>query len=190
MVNNGVRMILPVAGVQTADVVNVLGTNALKGKAFTFGVDVDQSKVYNPEFFLGSALKGIYASTSYAIEELRHNPSRQEFPQFGLQSIAQHPDVQKYLDDLKSNLIKHGASPFDAYVKTLPTGFAPSILLKDSIPAAAGDTSDDAGMGALYLEAMKYAENGQVVPGLKAGLNGNAKATYDLYGGYLEVAQS
>ena len=143
IMNKGVQMILPVAGPQTGDVAGVIAANKKVGEVFGFGVDTDQSKVYNPSTLLGSAVKGIYAATSYAIDALNKNPNHSIFPSFGQAMMAPSSTdpAKTYLNDLKTKLIakyiKDGMSQkdaeFTAMVRTMPTGFAPSSVYRPAI---------------------------------------------------------
>lgn len=131
MINDGVQMILPVAGPQTGDVTGIIAANKKIGDVFAFGVDTDQSLVYNPNAIMGSAVKGIYAATSFAIDALKKDPNHAAFPSF---TYTMNGDAKHYFDDLKTrlkgNYIKGGMAEndaeFKASVRTMPTGFVPS----------------------------------------------------------------
>lgn len=151
MINRGVQMILPVAGPQTGDVTGLIAANKMIGEVFAFGVDTDQSYVYKPETIMGSAVKGVYSGTSYALKALLEDGKTNAFSEFTYDMKPPAPtvdgrmpakttepqniyDVKKYLFGLRNELMatyeKQGSSHTDALAKansrTLPTGFVPS----------------------------------------------------------------
>ena len=106
-VNQHVQMILPVAGPQTGDVAGVIASTGNKGKVFTFGVDVDQSKVYNSDYFLGSAIKGIYVSNAFALSELLNKTNtgvHAPFKQFNMNLAAKNGPFKIFTDSLHKKL--------------------------------------------------------------------------------------
>ena len=135
MVDRGAQLILPVAGPQTGDVTGIIAATKNAGNVFAFGVDTDQSLVYNPDYILGSAVKGIYAASSFAIDALKKNPNHDPFGNFNYNMTNDSSNEAKnYFAQLKSDLkaryIKEGMTEadaeFKASVKTMPTGFVPS----------------------------------------------------------------
>lgn len=135
MVDKGAQLILPVAGPQTGDVTGIIAATKNAGKVFAFGVDTDQSLVYNPDYLLGSAVKGIYAASSFAIDALKKNPNHAPFGNFNYNMTNDSAgEAKTYFAKLKSDLTdrykKQGMSQADAEykakVKTMPTGFVPS----------------------------------------------------------------
>ena len=144
LINKGAQMILPVAGPQTGDVAGVIATTGNKGNVFTFGVDVDQSKVYNSDYFLGSAIKGIYVSNAYALDQLKKNLVKKPFPQFNMK-LKKEPSFIEFTKQMKIDLKKEYS---DDEIKTMlkPTGFVPSSIMDSN-------TTSTANIGDIYAEA-------------------------------------
>ena len=170
LIGKGVQMILPVAGPQTGDVAGVIASTGNKGKVFTFGVDVDQSKVYNSDYFLGSAIKGIYVSNAYALNELKKPGVHKSFPQFKM-SLTTNANFKKFTDKLRIDLTKSGRytkSTIDVMLK--PTGFAPSTIMPTTILASN-----------IYTKAVTYVKGGNVKAALTSKTKWpNAKKAFDL----------
>lgn len=63
------NIIMPVAGPQTADTLNILSENKYQNKKFIVGVDTDQVTMYDTfaDFFITSAEKDIIGSTALAL---------------------------------------------------------------------------------------------------------------------------
>ena len=167
------QMILPVAGPQTGDVVGVIASTNNKGKVFTFGVDVDQSKVYKSDYFLGSAIKGIYASNAFALNQLQKKPS----PKFELFNMALANKTGPFKTFIETNLKpklekRYTASEIKVMIK--PTGFSPSATMSTSVE-----------MDKLYVEAQGYVSGTGVLPGLSASVTqDNAKKAFKIFGGF------
>ncbi|MCK5788356.1 MAG: BMP family ABC transporter substrate-binding protein, partial [Chlamydiia bacterium] len=129
-INNGAQMILPVAGPQTGDVIGVIASNSKRGKVYAIGVDVDQSKVYNPDYLMGSAIKGVYISTAYAIKKLKDRTSTpiKLFSKFDLK-LVNDSDFKSFQTSMKKTLVSHGKTSIEAENIIKPTGFVPSTAL-------------------------------------------------------------
>ena len=180
-IDDGAQMILPVAGPQTGDVIGVIASNSKKGDVFAIGVDVDQSKVYNPDYLMGSAIKGVYISTAFAIEKLKNRTATtiEPFKKFNLK-LDDDTEFKKFQDSMKKELIKLGKTPAEAKNIIKSTGFVPSTALTSNTGAIEAN--------AIYTGALAYAKKGKVEPGLTKNSKDEAKITYDKYGGFLEVA--
>ena len=192
-IEKGAQMILPVAGPQTGDVVGVIASTGNKGKVFTFGVDVDQSEVYNPDYFLGSAIKGLYVSNSYALDELSKSGSKlhDKFPVFNM--ALSNTTKFKAFSELLGKKLKATKRYTDEQIKVMlkPTGFAPSAKMPITI------SSSD-----LYERAVRFVKNVKdindnskndnsknVKDNLNHSLTGtsNAAKAYEKFGGFNEV---
>lgn len=183
-----VQMILPVAGPQTGDVAGVIASTGNIGKVFTFGVDVDQSKVYNSDYFLGSAIKGVYVSNAYAIDELKKatiaKSVHKSFPAFNM-ALTTERSFSTFVTDLRGKLKGHYTkAQIDVMVK--PTGFVPSAIMPEEMSVSSSTNS----IKAIYDVALQYVIDGHVQGGLGAGSTGDAKKAYDNFGGFLEVANA
>ena len=184
-VNQNAQMILPVAGPQTGDVAGVIASTGNKGKVFTFGVDVDQSKVYNSDYFLGSAIKGIYVSNAFALSELLDKTNtgvHAPFKQFNMNFADTNVHFKTFVSGLYKKLTslnKYTESEIKVMLK--PTGFAPSASMESSII-----------LDEIYIMAKTFVKGKNVVPSLEKGdkinKNANAKNAFDTFGGYGEVA--
>ena len=168
------QMILPVAGPQTGDVAGVIASTGNKGKAFVFGVDVDQSKVYNADYFLGSAIKGIYVSNAYALDALKKDHERASFPTFDMK-LANTPDFSSFTSRLYSSLKKSGKY-LESDIKNMlkPTGFVPSSSDEMKMSKVANIIAED-----IYIKAKEYMANDKVQDNLTKTSTGDAKLAFD-----------
>ena len=164
LVNDGAQMILPVAGPQTGDVAGIIASTGNKGKVFSFGVDVDQSKVYNPDYFLGSAIKGLYVSDAFALSELAESTKthtvHKSFPQFNMAlsnpKLSKNTEFITFTKKLRAKLEatnKYSKEEIDVMLK--PTGFAPSSIMKKL-------TIGTQGTKTIYDHAKEFVESGKV----------------------------
>ena len=184
LINNGAQMILPVAGPQTGDVAGVIASTGHKGDVFTFGVDVDQSKVYNSDYFLGSAIKGIYISNAYALSELEKKHDHLKFEPFNMK-FEDDPSFASFTTKLKKKLLKtHSGPDVDVMLKT--TGFAPSSTMPSDLVTKIETKT-------IYQAAIQFIKDGKVSPLLTAPKTvsanpTNAEKAYKNFGGFMEVA--
>ena len=202
LINKGVQMILPVAGPQTGDVAGVIASSGKKGDVFTFGVDVDQSKVYNSDYFLGSAIKGIYVSNSYALNvlsKLKEGKQRSKFPKFSMKladinnKTEDSRAFREFTKSLKADLKKSKIyTDDDINVMLKPTGFAPSASMSKLTTNSQN----------IYNSALDFVKGGNVQAALtheikedktesdKAirELNNVAWKAFYNFGGFMEVA--
>ena len=183
LINKGVQMILPVAGPQTGDVAGVIASTGNKGNVFTFGVDVDQSKVYNSDYFLGSAIKGIYVSNAYALHVLKNGAVHGKFDTFNM-ALTKDPQSDfnlftKNLGDKLRASKRYTNDDIDVMLK--PTGFAPSSIMPSTIKG------ED-----VYLKAIQFVKDSKVSGALTKGMDittipGKA---FEEFGGYMEVSNN
>ena len=168
------QMILPVAGPQTGDVAGVIASTGNKGNVFVFGVDVDQSKVYNADYFLGSAIKGIYVSNAYALDELKKNSKRLKFDTFDMK-LSANQSFSSFTKKLHNDLTKSGKY-LESDIKNMlkPTGFVPSSSKNMKTKKVTDIITEK-----IYTDAIAYLKKTGIEDTLTSSSIGDAKKAFE-----------
>ncbi|WP_162650001.1 hypothetical protein [Spiroplasma sp. TIUS-1] len=102
----GANVIMPVAGPQTADTLNILAENKYQNKRFVIGVDTNQVEMYDTfsDFFITSAEKDIVGSTALALAHSGSFSDEMEDAKVKIESGSEGKDYNDVLHEMGNSL--------------------------------------------------------------------------------------
>ncbi len=192
-IKQGANVIMPIAGPQTGDTIGVIASEKKQGKVYVIAPDTDQSATYDPKYLMGTAIKGVYAASLYALTAITKNPGLKPFKLFKTSDMndANFEGWSEFIKKTRNKLSIAKENDYSIKSKTMVTGFLPSEwLTKDyklKRPVEVNDDILNMDQNDLYIKAKQFMNTGAVLRRLteeSSVANANAQETFKKYGGF------